>query len=262
MCRVRGPGELARRVRGAVGRGGCVLASLAAAASLRVPPPPPPTHTHTKENPNPTLPPSPLPLPAADRRWRRWSPQHHRRSPPRRRGRPGRPRCGRRSAGQAGGQRDACCSAQGSWHRDAPGISHAAHAHPRLRAAGPCAALRWHGALRRRTCCLEMREGSSPGMNQVRPLAWPRGMRVTFCTGSWPGVMLAHTAWPTCRAQREEGRAFVGVFRLGKAMHACMQVATQRERRSRGSSGAQHRIRSLGPEQCWTARAAAPAGLS
>lgn len=51
---------------------------------------------------------------------------------------------------------------------------------------------------------MEMREGSSPGMNQVRPLAWPRGMRVTFCTGSWPGVMLAHTAWPTCGGRAPE----------------------------------------------------------
>ena len=43
---------------------------------------------------------------------------------------------------------------------------------------------------------------TAPGMNQVRPLAWPRGMRVTFCTGSWPGVMVAHTAWPTCSRGR------------------------------------------------------------
>mmetsp|Transcript_2650 Transcript_2650/g.4515 ORF Transcript_2650/g.4515 Transcript_2650/m.4515 type:complete len:357 (+) Transcript_2650:1045-2115(+) len=44
---------------------------------------------------------------------------------------------------------------------------------------------------------LLMSEGSSPGMNHVRPRAWPRGMRVTFCTGSCPGVSVPQIAWPT-----------------------------------------------------------------
>ena len=35
-------------------------------------------------------------------------------------------------------------------------------------------------------CCLLIRDGSSPGWNHVRPLAWPLGISVTFCTLSWP----------------------------------------------------------------------------
>ena len=47
---------------------------------------------------------------------------------------------------------------------------------------------------RAKICCLLISEGSSPGMNHVRPLAWPRGTRVTFCTGSCPGVRVPHIA--------------------------------------------------------------------
>mmetsp|Transcript_26909 Transcript_26909/g.75210 ORF Transcript_26909/g.75210 Transcript_26909/m.75210 type:complete len:529 (-) Transcript_26909:76-1662(-) len=51
--------------------------------------------------------------------------------------------------------------------------------------------------MRAKIWLLEMSVGSSPGRNHVRPLACPRGMRVTFCTGSCPGVSVPHTAWPT-----------------------------------------------------------------
>mmetsp|Transcript_6545 Transcript_6545/g.23763 ORF Transcript_6545/g.23763 Transcript_6545/m.23763 type:complete len:557 (+) Transcript_6545:137-1807(+) len=50
---------------------------------------------------------------------------------------------------------------------------------------------------RAKICCLEIKDGSSPGMNHVKPLAWPRGIKVTFCTGSWPGVKVPQMAWPT-----------------------------------------------------------------
>eukprot|EP00890_Picochlorum_soloecismus_P004482 jgi/Picsp_1/5034/NSC_02397-R1_---NA--- len=51
--------------------------------------------------------------------------------------------------------------------------------------------------IRAKICCFEMRDGSSPGMNHVKPLACPLGIRVTFCTGSWPEVIVAQMAWPT-----------------------------------------------------------------
>mmetsp|Transcript_18487 Transcript_18487/g.57380 ORF Transcript_18487/g.57380 Transcript_18487/m.57380 type:complete len:338 (+) Transcript_18487:47-1060(+) len=50
---------------------------------------------------------------------------------------------------------------------------------------------------RARICSWLMSDGSSPGMNQVRPRACPRGTSVTFCTASWPGVSVPQTAWPT-----------------------------------------------------------------
>merc|ERR1712013_934010 len=42
----------------------------------------------------------------------------------------------------------------------------------------------------------EIRLWSSPGVNHVRPLAWPRGTRVTLLTGSWFGSNVPTRAWP------------------------------------------------------------------
>mmetsp|Transcript_6262 Transcript_6262/g.16209 ORF Transcript_6262/g.16209 Transcript_6262/m.16209 type:complete len:219 (+) Transcript_6262:888-1544(+) len=51
--------------------------------------------------------------------------------------------------------------------------------------------------MRANSWLFDMSDGSSPGMNHVRPRACPRGMSVTFCTGSCPGVSVPQMAWPT-----------------------------------------------------------------
>jgi hypothetical protein len=47
--------------------------------------------------------------------------------------------------------------------------------------------------MRTKICCLEMKVGSSLGMNHVRPQAQPLGIRVTFCTRSCPRVSILHS---------------------------------------------------------------------
>ena len=76
-------------------------------------------------------------------------------------------------------------------------------------------------AARQTLCC--PRQPSAVRLCTLNSPQQRQQRRLAFCTGSWPGVMVAHTAWPTCRSSG--GRSPTGEDRHTRCrvVHVCGQ---------------------------------------